>query len=140
MQETCMNIAGYDFYLMYNGAAMYNLREKLCDKKIYEAIATDDVQSFYALCDILAEMIAQGELYRRWMGFDKGKIVTSATLRVILRPVDIPAARQAVLDAFVRGMRSETPENEDIDLGLQELEAKNGKKKVSPERSTSTSA
>lgn len=140
MREITINIAGQDFYLLYNGAAMYALRDKFGDAKIYEVISHNNYESFSALCDILAEMITQGELFRRWNGYDKGKIVTGATLRVILRPIDIPIAQQAVLDAFVEGMRNETPEDEDIDLGLQEIESKKGKKKASQKRNTSTSA
>lgn len=140
MKEITINIAGTDFYLFYNGAAMYELRDKFGTENVFEVIKHNNYESFSALCDVLAVMIEQGELFRRWHGYDKGRIVTSATLRVLLRPVDIPEVHQAVMAAIMEGMRNETPEDEDIDLGLQELEAKNGKKKASRKRNTSTSA
>lgn len=138
MKEITISICGQEFCLFYNGAAMYALRDKYgADlKKLFELMDQGNAESYFVLCDTLAELITQGELYRRWLGYDKGKIVTASTLQIILRPVDIPLARQAVLDAIVEGMRNETPEDEDIDLGLQELEAKNGKKKASRKRST----
>ena len=138
MKEITINIAGTDFYLFYNGAAMYELRDKLGTENVFDAIKHNNHESFGALCDVLAVLIEQGELFRRWHGYDKGKILTSSTLRVLIRPVDIPAIHLAIRDAIMEGMRNETPEDEDIDLGLQELEAKNVKKKASRKRSTST--
>ena len=118
MKEITINIAGTDFYLLYNGAAMYELRDKFGTENVFEVIKHNNYESFSALCDVLAVMIEQGELFRRWHGYDKGRIVTSATLRVLLRPVDIPEVHQAVMAAIMEGMRNETPEDEDIDLGL----------------------
>lgn len=129
MKEVTVRVAGQEIPLYYNGYAMYAVRDLLGEEKIYDVLAQDTPEAFEKTCEIASILATQGELYRRYIGMDKGRILSAQVLRLILRPVDMVALRKAIMDAFVAGMQAEQPEDADVDLGLQELDAKKSKKK-----------
>lgn len=129
MKEVTVRVAGQEIPLYYNGYAMYAVRDLLGEEKIYDVLAQDTPEAFEKTCEIASILATQGELYRRYIGMDKGRILSAQVLRLILRPVDMVALRKAIMDAFVAGMQAEQPEDADVDIGLQELDAKKSKKK-----------
>ncbi len=130
MKEINVRICGAEYPLYYNGYAMYAVKEIIGDEKIYEVLAQDTPEAFDKTCEIAAVLSTQGELYRRYLGMDKGRILSAQVLRLILRPADMVTLRKAIMDAFVAGMQVERPEDADIDIGLQELDALKSKKKA----------
>ena len=129
MKEVTVKIGGVEFPLYYNGYAMYAVRDVIGDEKIYDVLTQDTPDGYDKLCRIAAILAQQGEMYRRYLGMDRGRLLTAQALQLILRPADVMALRQAVMDAFVAGMQVEQPEDADVDLGLQELDAQKRKKK-----------
>lgn len=129
MKEVTVRVAGQEIPLYYNGYAMYAVRDLLGEEKIYDVLAQDTPEAFEKTCEIASILATQGELYRRYIGMDKGRILSAQVLRLILRPADMVALRKAIMDAFVAGMQAEQPEDADVDIGLQELDAKKSKKK-----------
>lgn len=129
MKEITVKVAGMEIPLYYNGYAMYAVRDALGEEKIYDVLAQDTPEAFEKLCQVASILATQGELYRRYLGMDKGRILSAQVLRLILRPADAVVLRRAVLDAFVAGMQTEEAEDADIDVGLQALDAEKSKKK-----------
>lgn len=139
MKYVEIEIGDHTLYLMYNGAAMFALNElhtKITTdengqsreeiKNILEAIAPSTKAGFYALCEAAAIMAEQGELYRRYMGYDKGKIIKKEELLCTMSPLDTMKLKTAVMKAVANGIKMESPqdENEERDLVLEELNKK----------------
>ena len=112
-----IKINGNKYDLLYNGAAMFNIRELCGEITMTEA--------FERLCCIAAELAKQGELLRRFMGEDALPILTADEIKATLSPLGAVRLRAAVINAVIEGYkRSTAKENEEIDLGLAELNQK----------------
>lgn len=119
-----MNIK--DLHLLYNAAAHFAAQEKYPDGLI-SAMSSTGKEGFDALCWAVVELSTQGELCRRAMGHDKAKLLTLEQVSRQMLPRDIVIAKQAVLDAVIKGLRApEEDENAEVDEVLAELEKKTG--------------
>lgn len=104
-------------FLVYNGSAMFALNE-IGDIKV---ILEDNklVISAYAV------LAREGELVRRYYGYDHKPILSEDEYRTIASPADLPSMAWAVSDAFLAGMKCEiSGKNERIDVTTRELEKK----------------
>ena len=120
-----MELFGREYYLAYNGAAMFALMEDGGEaREIIEKITAGNAEAFDALVRSAAVMSVQGNLVRRYMGHPQGLTLTEAELRVRLYPEDAIILMQQVIKAMTLGMQREIPEEGDVDLGLRELEKK----------------
>lgn len=70
----------------------------------------------------------EGELVRRYLGYDPGNVISAETLMLTLGLNHDFALRSAMMEAVLDGLRSETDERHEVDLGLLELQKKNGKR------------
>lgn len=134
MRTTEYQVGGRTFFLCLNGAALFDIYEKFgTDKPILTHIEGSDRAGFEALCWMLAKLSEQGELVRRYEGYEPGKIPGEHFFRTNLAPLEIARAKLAVTRAVTLGFEREVPGEEDrIDLGLMELE-----KKTAPARAGS---
>lgn len=112
-----MNYKGHE--LLYNAAAHFILSERYEDG-IFLAMN----KSLESICDILAEMSAQAEAYNRFMGRKTSEPLNKQGLLVTMRPMDIPIAKQVVLEAVTKGLSAEEDPNKEVDLVLEELQKK----------------
>lgn len=120
-----MELFGREYYLAYNGAAMFALMEDGGEaREIIEKITAGNAEAFDALVRSAAVMSVQGNLVRRYMGHPQGPTLTETELRVRLYPEDAIILMQQVIKAMTLGMQREIPEEGDVDLGLRELEKK----------------
>ena len=118
-------IADQTWHLCLNGTALLNAYEKFGDKEsLISHLEGTSKASFEATCCFLAELATQGELVRRYQGHNHGKIPTEQMFRVILAPLDIAPAKNAVRVALALGFRREVDDGQPVDLGLLELEKK----------------
>ena len=117
---------GQTLHLCLNGAALFDIYDKFGTKgSITDHINGTGKKSFSATCWMLAKLAEQGELVRRYQGHDRGEIPTEQMLQVMLRPSDVAAAKVAIRYAVVLGFkRDEDPEDQEIDVGLLELQKK----------------
>ena len=119
-------------YLIYNTSAMFDIIEEYPDDDMNIVSITDPEkgrkEALMALCKIAGIMAREGELYRRYIGYDSNEIISEEELKHLIMPKDFPALRTAIIQAAVSGMQQEQEdEDEEIDLGLIELN-KNKKK------------
>ena len=117
---------GQTYHLCLNGAALFDIYEKYGSKGfVTDHIKGTGKKSFSATCWMLAKLAEQGELVRRYQGHDRGEIPTEQMLQVMLRPSDVAAAKVAIRYAVVLGFaREEEDEDQEIDMGLIELQKK----------------
>ena len=120
-----IELCGQHLYLLLNGQALFDLYDRFgTEGFLTDALEGSRKQNFEAVCYFLAELSEQGELWRRWQGLDRGKILPEAWFRVHLAPRDVGRARTAILEAVRLGFAREAEEPHDIDLGLLELQKK----------------
>ena len=89
------------YCLCFNGAALFAVQEKYGDGFNAGAIlAGTGTDGFSSLCWLLAELAEQGELVRRYLGYDPQDIPTPEYFEASLGPLDTLRAKKAVLDAL----------------------------------------
>lgn len=122
-----VDLCGQHLYLCLNGQALFDLYDKFGTKGfITDPLKGSGKKSFEAVCYYLFKLSEQGELYRRWQGQTHGPVLTEQFFRVNLAPHDVAAAKDAIRTAIVLGFQREEKETSDLDLGLVELQKKNG--------------
>lgn len=120
-------IAGVKRHLCYSVSVMFDMADKYGNiQKALEIIQEDGRNSFDAVQWFAVRMANEGELCRREAGFDHLPMVTEKDLSRHMPPIEFADLREAVVDAISAGYRREidAPENEEKDLGLEELNAK----------------
>ena len=134
MKLTPFSFNGTTYYLLLNGAAMFDIYDQFGQEgSIIDHIKGNDRDAFEAICWYLEELSAQGELFRRKQGFDKGPILSADTLMVDLGPMDVLDARAAVKTAIYRGFTQDVePPPGTVDLFQAEWEKKTGESSPAP--------
>lgn len=128
MKAIKLTLGGQDYYLAFNGAAMFAFEDAFGGSAAYlEKAAAMGREAFEAICEAVAILAEQGELARRAMGYDQGPIPDRELLMACTMPSDMIRLRQAVLNAIVTGYGRQVENQEDVDLGLVELEQKKTK-------------
>ena len=118
MKAVKITLAGRTQYLAYTGEAMFQLQEKFgTAAELLGAIGKNTRDGLSVACEAAAILTEQGELARRHLGYDKGPIIEAATIRATITPSEIAAAMELGYG------REVVEENDEIDLGLAELNA-----------------
>lgn len=123
--DVSFHLHGRKYPLLLNGNALFGAYERF-DGAILEPMDRPGRQGYEATCWILHQLMEQGELYNRYMGGDHQNVPGYDELMVYLTPVDYLRARAAVERAIALGFGREapSPEPEERDMGLEELEKK----------------
>lgn len=115
-----------ELWLMYNGAAMFDIYDKYPTlEELFEAVLKNTRESTEKLLDVFLILAENGEAARKYIGYDTDKLPEKAELAALSAADDLGRMRDAVVNAISAGLgREVTHEDEEIDLGLEELEAK----------------
>lgn len=126
MKTTEFTVAGSTWHLCLNGAALFDIYDKYGDKgSLLDHIKGNDKAAFQATCWILAKLAEQGELVRRYHGFDHGLFPTALMFQTMLKPLEVAEAKRVITMAVSQGFARDEPDEEaSIDLGLVELQKK----------------
>lgn len=118
----CLN--GREYRLLYTADAYFDINEAMGDDFMDKLVSAGRESYETALgCFIILQR--EGELARRYMGYDAEDIVTEGELRRTILPGDIIGIKNAVLEAIYSGLKIErTKEDGPIDAGLAEYEKK----------------
>ena len=122
---TKYEIKGATFWFYYNAAAMFQLSE------IPDAVrlmSTDSKDSLHAACTVARILSEQGELMRRHQGYDRSDMLDPEEIELFATPKDLIRLKSALVREISIGLELEVEPEEDIDIGLQMLAAKNKKK------------
>lgn len=126
MRLTEWKFRGHTFFLCLNAAALTEVYARYGAEKPFPALYSGtDRESFQATCELLALLTAQGELVRRYAGYDRAPILGADYFRAQLSPRDLAGAKRALGMAYDAAFRRETEDEEtEVDLVLLELQKK----------------
>lgn len=129
MKAAKMTVAGVTYYLVFDGEAMFMLRDIYGGTQLaLEAIEPDTREGFAATCAIAALLAERGELLRRRLGYDSGAIPEKDDFLLAVRPFEIVELKRAIMTAIELGYgREVTTPGDEIDEGLAELNQKKNK-------------
>lgn len=120
--------------LYYNASAMFALQEYTPEgKDLFDTIVSVDAPGFHALCRTAHILAEQGELMRRYLGYDRERILSEGEINLLMTPADYLGLRTAVVQAINAGYASDrkSEEDQDVDIGLLELEKKDARQSQS---------
>lgn len=126
MKTVEFELNGRVHHLILNGAALFDAYDKFGDKgSLLDHMTGTSRESFDNTVWFLVKLAQQGEAVRRFQGEEPAPMLTAEEVLRTLRPVDVLRAQAAVREAWALGFERETvPEEEEIDLGLLELQKK----------------
>lgn len=126
MKAVKITLAGVTLSLAFNGEAMFQIRDDFGSvSALLEMVGQDTREGFAATCRAVALLAEQGELARRFYGYEPERIVTAEEIERLTMPSDMVEMRRAIPQAISLGFGREVqPENNEIDLGLAELNQK----------------
>lgn len=130
MRAVKLTLAGRERYLAYTVEAMFQLEARFGGtQELIEAVSANSREGFQAACQAASVLAEQGELARRYMGYDCAPIPSAEEIAATTAPSGIAALKTAVASAVSLGFGREIePENDEVDIGLAEL---NEQKKTS---------
>ncbi len=127
MKLTPFKFNGVTYYLLLNGAALFDIYDQFGDKgSVLDHIKGNSRSAFEAICWYLEELATQGELLRRHMGNDRQTVPSVDLFTTLLSPLDVSRARAALYSAIASGFGREAEQPREVDKGLLELEKKTG--------------
>lgn len=127
MKTLKYEVGGRTFHLCMNGTAVFDFYEHYgTESQLLDPIEGNDKEAFENLCWMLSKLSEQGELVRRYQGHDRAPMAGTDWFRTMLKPMEVPVAKLAVQQAVRLGFSREVDsgEEEEVDLGLMELEKK----------------
>lgn len=122
-----------ELWLMYNAAAMFEVVEMTGGAdKLEGIILAKTPEAVDKLFDIFLCLAKNGNAARKYIGYDCDELPDKDAVAALTTVDDIARMRDAVMNAIIAGVGRETQNSEDaeVDLGLEELNAKKAKKKT----------
>lgn len=125
MKAVKLVLAGRERHLCFTVEAMFQLQELYGGiGELVDLIQSNTREGFAAACKAAEILAEQGELARRSMGYDQEAMVNAESISATTAPSDIAALKLAIPAAISLGYGREVePENDEVDLGLAELNA-----------------
>lgn len=123
MKTVKIDLAGRTRYLAFTVEAMFLIQESFGGTgELIDAIKEGTREGFTAACGAAAILAQQGELVRRHLGYDPEPVIDAGTIAATMAPSGITALKLAIPAAISLGFGREVdPENDEVDLGLAEL-------------------
>ena len=116
---------GKEYWLVYTADAYFELNEKY-GTELFAKLRAADRSGYDMAVGCLLILAREGELCRRYMGYDAAPMLTEEEIRRTVLPDGIGEVKRAVMDALLAGMRVENHRESDepVDIGLLEFEKK----------------
>lgn len=115
---------GNTYYLCFNGIAMFEINELLGDKQIVDLLTDNTIQGYRMSCEVLAILSEQGEAVRKYLGYDTQKPLTADEILSLAAPADVLSMKSAIMQAVAVGYGKEIGEDDEVDIGLIEIQKK----------------
>lgn len=124
MRAVKINLAGRELHLAFTVEAMFQIQDKFGGSgELVEAIRDGGREGFRAACCAAAILAEQGELARRSLGYDPEPMADAEAIAASMTPSDIPVLKTAIPTALSLGYGRDVEAEDEIDLGLAELNA-----------------
>ena len=127
MKAVKITVANAEYYLMFDGEAMFTIRDEYGGAKLLlETMEQDTREGFLAACNAAAILAERGELIRRRLGYAPGNIPERDDFALYIKPVEIVKVKNAVIGAITLGYgrEVEAPGGDEVDLVLEEINQK----------------
>ena len=123
MKAVKINLAGRERHLCFTVEAMFQIEERFGGaQELTDTMEANSRTGFEAVCGAAAILAEQGELCRRSMGYEPEPLCSAEDIAVTMVPTDLARLKLAVVSAITLGYgRGIRPENDEVDLGLSEL-------------------
>lgn len=128
-----MRIVEYEFRgqkypLCLNAGALYDIYDQFgTEKDILGIISTNSAEGFNNLCWILGKLNEQGVAVKKYLERSYEKPLMETEWKVLLSPLEAILAKEKIAECIIRAFNREIPDDEEIDIGLLELEKKTKK-------------
>lgn len=121
-------IAGQPRTLNYSIDVMFDALEKFGNiKDALETLGKNDRKGFETIRWFAVKMANDGELILRAKGYDHSPLLDEKELTLHMAPLEYEALKGAVVEAIQRGYMREVDTDEEVDVGLAELNQKKTK-------------
>ena len=125
MKALKTKIGNCEYFLIYNAEAFFSLQDVLGETNIFEALEAPGRVGYDNLVKVAATLAEEGELTRRYYGYDKNEIPTEDFIRYSTGVLELPALRRDVQYSIFLGLEQKIDDpDKEIDLVLQEIEKK----------------
>ena len=127
MKAAKITVGEVSYFLVLDGEAMFQIRDDFGGTKLLlEAVEPDTREAFEATCTAAALLAERGELIRRRLGYEPGKIPERDDFLLLVRPFEVVDLKNAVIRAITLGYgrEVETEDGGEYDEGLEELNQK----------------
>ena len=125
MKGVKATIGGNEYVLIFNGQAMFEIEDIFKSAtEMVNAISKPGGDGFEALCKASSVLAEQGELVRRYYGYEAMEIPSEEWIRMSLQPIEVPKLKTSILNSVVLGFKKEVSEKDDVDLDLIEITQK----------------
>lgn len=127
MKAAKFTVAGTTYYLAMDGEAMFTIRDIYGGTRLMlEKLEQDTREGFLDTCSVAAILAERGELIRRRLGYELGRIPERDDFALLMQPYEIIRLKQAIANAVKLGYgrEVESPGGDEIDEGLEELNQK----------------
>ena len=123
MKAVKINLAGRERHLCFTVEAMFQIEERFGGaQELTDTMEANSRTGFEAVCGAAAILAEQGELCRRSMGYEPEPLCGAEDIAATMAPTDLARLKLAVVSAITLGYGREIrPENDEVDLGLSEL-------------------
>ena len=113
-----------EYYLLFNANIHFAIEDKYENKSVTDILNEKGQLGLYNICWLLEKLNTQAELLRAYEGYEKNQTLKSGELILMLKPFEIIEAKKAIMEAVIEGYKQDEESNEEIDLGLLELQKK----------------
>lgn len=125
MKAVKFTLAGREQYLSLTVEALACIEERFGSiDALIELLSDGGREGVSAACEAAAILAEHGELARRALGYDPAPMVDKETIHAALSPKEAVDLRLVIPAVISLGFGREVePENDEVDLGLAELNA-----------------
>ena len=122
-------IDGVEYTLNFSMEVMFDMTDKFGNlREALDAISADNKEAFEAVRWLFVKMANDGELCRREAGYDHRPMIREEDISLRTTPWKYVLMKSAVVAAINQGyFRESADENQEVDVGLEELRAKKAK-------------
>lgn len=128
MKAAKITVAGTTYFLVMDGEAMFTIRDIYGGTRLMlEKMEQDTREGFLETCNAAAILAERGELVRRRLGYEPGRIPERDDFALLTQPYEIVPLKRAIANAIKLGYGREitAPGDDEVDEGLEELNQKN---------------
>lgn len=128
MKAEKITVAGTTYFLVMDGEAMFTIRDIYGGTRLMlEKMEQDTREGFLETCNAAAILAERGELVRRRLGYEPGRIPERDDFALLTQPYEIVPLKRAIANAIKLGYGREitAPGDDEVDEGLEELNQKN---------------